>query len=137
MDINYFSTKPLLSIPGITIQDPDDKAPPQSALDALGVKLGVKPDKSQLFSLPNGQFLSTSPDQRVKLSVFDEKKYQLLGHMTFSLREIAEMELGVTRPLVGFTKRESRVVGTACLTQVEHGDDPRFFGFRVTLPWLK
>jgi hypothetical protein len=136
MDINYFSTKPLRSIPGITIQDPDDKEPPQTSLDSLGVKLGVKPDKSQLFSLPNGEFLSTSKDQRVKLSVYDEKKHRLLAHMVFSLRELCDMELGATKPLFGYAKRERRVVGTACLTQVEHDMDPRFFGFRVSLPWL-
>lgn len=146
-DINYFSTKPLISIPGATITDPDNRPAELSALDKIGRKLGVKHDKSQLFSLPNATFLSASADQKIMLSFFEDKKFpigdghsngshKLIAFATFTMNDLRKSELGRTIPFLAYGKEGLRKVGSACLVQVEHCEDPRFFGLRATLPEL-
>lgn len=147
LDFNYFSTRPLISLPGATITDPDDHPTETGTLDKIGIKLGVKHDKSQLFSMPNATFLSASPHQRVMLSFYEDKKYPLRdGHAhgshriiaftTFTMDHLRKSDPGQKMPFFAYGKEGLREVGTACLAQVEHCDNPKFFGLRANLPEL-
>jgi hypothetical protein len=149
MDINYFSNKPLLSVPGATLHDPDLAPPPPTALDKISRKLGLVPDKTQIFSLPNAKFLSADPSQRIKLSIYEAKPTRLNPHRTthgthrqlaftiVTVEQLRTAQLGHTTLFVAHEKRdELRSVGTAALTEVEHGTDPRYFRLRASLPNL-
>lgn len=142
LDLQFMSNKPLLSIPGATLMDPDGSQSSQSAVEKFRIKMGLAPDRSQLFSLPNASFCAAKSDQFIKLSLFEdlkpEGKQRLIAYTVFTLDQLRG-DLGATMPFVvkGKKKVPAKQVGTACLTQVEHCPDPHYFALRARLDELK